>query len=570
MGRRASKPPARKRLTIDISEAHHLNPRLLAAFGVGRRAAAAAASKAAAGRGGPAPAYAPLPSLAPLRRAHSGSELMGLTADAAASGRDRKDDQQSGGGGSGSSTPMWRRGKKRSEPASVLAVSTDAASLAAALTGGVPLAPGFDRRALTALGPRKWLKVDEDGEASIVEVAGPALFGALGVQPRDLRLLDWKHAAMYPSALLCRDAALLAAMEHIKCIITRDAVLVMATDQPAVLGFLAELQRRLKATTAHSAEDDLKAALLGSYGGGLANVREEMPFELQALEIVLDVVCEQLRRLTTDLEAAAQPCIRTSTAGKVSSLFLDRLRTLKARMVRLKTKVETIKEVMQKYLGADDDLYDLNLTAKERERSRRQASFLLRRPAPAPQRAPGMGLRLPARALGRMDVSPFAAFSGGPGTAAGSDDGAAALAAERAAAEAEAAAEQKAAGVAEAERVLEPYYLATDDLWNRLQTVNELFTDTEDFIDLELDSYRNHNLRMRVALNASLLMAGTMFSIANVWGMNLWDGPTRLHEWPSWTFLVGSTSISLIPPLLLVLFCVYLHRRGLGPTNITR
>jgi len=28
-------------------------------------------------------------------------------------------------------------------------------------------------------------------------------------------------------------------------------------------------------------------------------------------------VCEQLRRLTTDLEAATQPCLKVSTAGKV-------------------------------------------------------------------------------------------------------------------------------------------------------------------------------------------------------------------------------------------------------------
>ena len=77
------------------------------------------------------------------------------------------------------------------------------------------------------------------------QVAGPALFGPLGVQPRDLRLLDWKHAAMYPSALLCRDAALMAALEHVKCIITRSAVLVMATDQPAVLGCASRLQKPL-------------------------------------------------------------------------------------------------------------------------------------------------------------------------------------------------------------------------------------------------------------------------------------------------------------------------------------
>ena len=45
-------------------------------------------------------------------------------------------------------------------------------------------------------------------------------------------------------------------------------------------------------------------------------------------------------------------------------------------------------------------------------------------------------------------------------------------------------------------------------------------------------------LQMRVVLNASSLMCGTMFSIANVWGMNLWSGPTRLNDWPHWTFIV--------------------------------
>ncbi len=59
-----------------------------------------------------------------------------------------------------------------------------------------------------------------------------------------------------------------------------------ATDQPAVLGFLAELQRRLKLPPA----SEEPKALAGGNGGGLALVREEMPFELQALEIVLDVV----------------------------------------------------------------------------------------------------------------------------------------------------------------------------------------------------------------------------------------------------------------------------------------
>lgn len=53
-------------------------------------------------------------------------------------------------------------------------------------------------------------------------------------------------------------------------------------------------------------------------------------------------------------------------------------------------------------------------------------------------------------------------------------------------------------------------------------------------------------VQMRVVLNAASLMGGVMFSVANVWGMNLWHGQIRLQEWPLWTFylvrwlLVGS------------------------------
>lgn len=43
-------------------------------------------------------------------------------------------------------------------------------------------------------------------------------------------------------------------------------------------------------------------------------------------------------------------------------------------------------------------------------------------------------------------------------------------------------------------------------------------------------------VQMRVVLNAASLMGGVMFSVANVWGMNLWHGQIRLREWPLWTF----------------------------------
>ena len=53
-----------------------------------------------------------------------------------------------------------------------------------------------------------------------------AITQQLGVQLRDLRLLDPQLHASYPSALLSRDKALVVNLEHIKCIITKDEILI--------------------------------------------------------------------------------------------------------------------------------------------------------------------------------------------------------------------------------------------------------------------------------------------------------------------------------------------------------
>ena len=58
----------------------------------------------------------------------------------------------------------------------------------------------------------------------------PATVGAC-LQVRDLRILDPAMSTSYPSAILCRDKALLVNLEHIKCIITSQCVLVLNADQ---------------------------------------------------------------------------------------------------------------------------------------------------------------------------------------------------------------------------------------------------------------------------------------------------------------------------------------------------
>ena len=72
------------------------------------------------------------------------------------------------------------------------------------------------------------------------------LTAQLNLHTRDLRILDPMLTQMNPCAILCRDRAILINLEHIKCIVTMEYVLVLNVESRAVLSFLDELQRKLK------------------------------------------------------------------------------------------------------------------------------------------------------------------------------------------------------------------------------------------------------------------------------------------------------------------------------------
>lgn len=145
----------------------------------------------------------------------------------------------------------------------------------------------------------------------------------LGIQVRDLRLLDPAMSTSYPSAILCREKALLVNMEHIKCIITTGYLLLLNADQPSVLQFAEDVRFRLAHSMhahAHAeavkdpaalkskpqkkgsmmrtskSDSDLETYLLidrsaSSDSSSISHKSyEDTPFELKALEAVLDAV----------------------------------------------------------------------------------------------------------------------------------------------------------------------------------------------------------------------------------------------------------------------------------------
>ena len=113
--------------------------------------------------------------------------------------------------------------------------------------------------------------------------------------------MDPQLAMSYPSAILCREKALVVNLEHIKCIITIDYILVLNADEESVISFIEEIQRRLTPLEAAENGGLKESSSCGDLKGGheedapdlakpVLPKLEETPFELRALEVALDVV----------------------------------------------------------------------------------------------------------------------------------------------------------------------------------------------------------------------------------------------------------------------------------------
>ena len=166
-----------------------------------------------------------------------------------------------------------------------------------ALTGGKPQAeplPKAAKKLPTLLAARKWVRVNQQGEANVAQADKHLrhhLQQALGVQLRDLRILDPALATSYPSAILVREKALVVNLEHIKCVISTSCVYVLNADDENVIAFIEELQRRLALVA-------VQAPALEQAPGQHSDLQkpealhphDEMPFELRVLEVALDVV----------------------------------------------------------------------------------------------------------------------------------------------------------------------------------------------------------------------------------------------------------------------------------------
>ena len=68
----------------------------------------------------------------------------------------------------------------------------------------------------------------------------------LGIQLRDLRLLDPLLVTSYPSAILCRERSLVVNLEYIKMIVGLERCYITNLDDDSAQAFVSELKKRLE------------------------------------------------------------------------------------------------------------------------------------------------------------------------------------------------------------------------------------------------------------------------------------------------------------------------------------
>ena len=270
-------------------------------------------------------------------------------------------------------------------------------------------------------------------------------------------------------------------------------------------------------------------------------LQEPLPFELVVIEAALKEVYASLSLQIKELEGVALPALDALTRS-VSSSNLERVRKVKTRHQRLTLRTEALRDELQRFLQDDDYLSEMCLTRrKELEEAAKQALAAEQtqmaptggppRETMAPPRPPvpfnpGSLSRRSGMALARLHSGttssspPHHAASALPSRdvlmAMGGNQ-AATAAAVAAAAEVDADAEAQ----QDVENLLESYYMQVDGLFDKLVSVGEYVKDTEEYINIELDSSRNRLIRFEVILTVASFAIMPFNLLAGILGENL-------------------------------------------------
>ncbi|XP_058189498.1 magnesium transporter MRS2-F-like [Rhododendron vialii] len=211
-----------------------------------------------------------------------------------------------------------------------------------------------------------------------------------------------------------------------------------------------------------------------SKNGGTSKV---LPFELRVLEICLKFVCKCLESEASTLEQEAYPALDELLVS-VSTLNLQRVRTIKSRLVALYARVQKVRDELEHLLDDDMDMAEMYLTDKHNKQYAEE---------PEP----------------KDDTEDDSDEDGGSSRSSSAD-----LSGQK-------------PKVEELEMLLEAYFAQLEGALSKLSTMREYVDDTEDYINIILDEKQNQLLQIGVVMSTATMLLNIGLVIGGILGMNI-------------------------------------------------
>ncbi|WVZ11902.1 hypothetical protein V8G54_016432 [Vigna mungo] len=358
-------------------------------------------------------------------------------------------------------------------------------------------------------GSRSWIKIGNDGNFETVRLDKATIMRNCSLPSRDLRLLD--PMFIYPSAILGREKAIVVNLEQIRCIITADEVILMNSLDGSVGQYRSELCSRLKNEKA-----------------------DDLPFEIRALELALELTCTSLDAQVNELEMEIYPVL-DELASSISTLNLERVRRFKGHLLALTQRVQKVRDEIEHLMDDDGDMAEMCLTEKKRRSDTytindcfqtNASGRVISKSAPASPERTTSGVQMLQRAFSSIGNS-----SKHGSSMVSSDNG------ER---------------IEPLEMLLEAYFVVIDNTLNTLLSLKEYIDDTEDFINIKLGNIQNQLIQFELLLTAATLVAAVFTAVAGVFGMNF---ETTVFDYPSgFNLVLVITGIACIALYFALLF----------------
>lgn len=381
--------------------------------------------------------------------------------------------------------------------------------------------PGLKKRGQPH-GNRSWIKIDQNGDSTVLELDKATVMRRCSLPARDLRLLD--PLFIYPSTILGREKAIVVSLESIRCVITADEVFLMNSLEGSVVQYKSELCKRLQ-TSREQQSDDL-------------------PFEFKALELALEITCMSLDAQVKELDMEIYPVL-DELASSISTSNLERVRRFKGYLLALTQRVQKVCDEIEHLMDDDGDMAEMYLTEKKERRDSYngdiydRASLLggtgtFSKSAPVSPVASISGTQKLQRALSSMSSSKHGSLTD---SASGGEN------------------------IDQLEMLLEAYFVFSDNTLNKLLSLKEYIDDTEDLINIKLGNIQNQLIKFELLLTAATFVTTIFAVITGIFGMNfettVFDIPSRFN----WVLIITGLSCAG----MYICFLLYFRHKKIFP-----